>query len=300
MNNIKKIIKKAFLSKPKLIMTILARDEGDIIRNNIEFHLSHGVDFIIATDNASIDKTRDIFLKYQQKGKLFLIDEPGRDKSQAAWNNRMTKIAIEKYKADIIFHCDADEFWFPKRGSLKDELLNIPEDSLTVNVVNVLLEDKNGKEIFPRDTKYAMVNPIETENFKDDSKFKNLYFFRYPPKVIFKTDKGILEVTQGNHSFTDNGKGITTKVSSDINIYHFPLRGKEQFFNKVIETGKAVEKNNLLTKKMSWHIRRWYDAYKNGTLDQEYKKLKISKEDAKEMIKNGLIEVFDYNEFIKK
>ncbi len=65
------VIKK----NPKLVMTLLARDEGDIIRRNIEFHLSHGVDFIIATDNASSDNTRDILTEYKNKGKLYLIDE---------------------------------------------------------------------------------------------------------------------------------------------------------------------------------------------------------------------------------
>ena len=30
----------------RLIMTLLARDEAAIIRQNIEFHLAHGVDFV--------------------------------------------------------------------------------------------------------------------------------------------------------------------------------------------------------------------------------------------------------------
>ncbi|MFT6106748.1 MAG: glycosyltransferase involved in cell wall biosynthesis [Rickettsiales bacterium] len=58
----------------RLVMTLLARNEEDIIEECIKFHLSHGVDFIIATDNGSIDGTRDVFLKYQEKGVLHLID----------------------------------------------------------------------------------------------------------------------------------------------------------------------------------------------------------------------------------
>lgn len=295
---LKKLFSKS--KRCKLVMTILARDEGDIVRQNIEFHLNHGVDFIIATDNGSIDDTRKIFKEYEKKGKLFLIDEPGRDKSQAAWNNRMMRIAIEKYKADMIFHCDADEFWYPKSGNLKNELWRDSADMLTVNLVNVLLENKKGNEIFTEDAKYAMVKPIRSENFEEDSKKENLYFFQYPPKVMFKTSKGQIEVTQGNHTIVESNLNIVNKISSDINIFHLPLRGKNRFFNKVIETGKAVEKNNLLGKGSSWHIRRWFTAYRNGTLMNEYEKLMITKEKAEEFKKKRSIEDFNFKTFLEK
>jgi len=41
----------------QLIMTLLVRDEEDIIQENIEYHLARGIDFIIATDNLSVDST---------------------------------------------------------------------------------------------------------------------------------------------------------------------------------------------------------------------------------------------------
>ncbi len=50
----------------KLIMTLLVRDEADILEYNICHHLNQGVDFIIAIDNGSIDKTPDILRKYQK------------------------------------------------------------------------------------------------------------------------------------------------------------------------------------------------------------------------------------------
>lgn len=286
--------------KQKLIMTILARDEEDIIRNNIEYHLSHGVDFIIATDNASIDGTRKIFKDYEAQGKLFLIDEPGRDKSQAAWNNRMTKIAIEKYGADAVFHCDADEFWHSESGNLKNEIFKHNENVLVVDVFNVLLKYRNGKESFPEDTRYLVQKTIDLLTEDYELKNKNMYLFKYPPKVVLKTKEGVIEVTQGNHGVVDSGKDIKVKNLSDIKIYHFPLRGRDRFFNKVIETGKAVEKNSLLTKDMSFHIRKWYDAYKNKSLENEYKNLTVVSEEINDLKKEGIISDFDFNEFIKK
>ena len=37
----------------RLVMTLLVRDEEDIVRANVDFHLARGVDFVIATDNRS-------------------------------------------------------------------------------------------------------------------------------------------------------------------------------------------------------------------------------------------------------
>jgi len=286
--------------KPKLIMTLLARDEGDIIRHNIEFHLKNGVDFIIATDNASTDNTRDILIEYKNKKKLYLIDEPERTFSQAAWNNRMSQIAIDRHGADIIFHCDADEFWCPNNGDLKSEIGNSSANVLIVNLINVLLEYQNGNESFPQDAKYAVTNPIETADYEEDSKKDNFYFFKYPPKVMLKTDKGLLEVSHGNHHIVSPSVDIKYEISRNIEIYHFPIRGKAKFYHKVIKSGQAIEQNILGSKSQGFHIRRWYNSYKNGALDLEYEKLTISKMKGTELINKGMIEYFDFENFITR
>ncbi|HJM57083.1 MAG TPA: hypothetical protein QF446_07130 [Planctomycetota bacterium] len=42
----------------RLVMTLLVRNEEDILATNIEYHLARGVDFIIATDNLSDDRIK--------------------------------------------------------------------------------------------------------------------------------------------------------------------------------------------------------------------------------------------------
>lgn len=59
----------------KLIMTLLVRDEEDILAHNIEYHLGNGVDFVIATDNLSTDRTRDILEEFRRAGQLHYIYE---------------------------------------------------------------------------------------------------------------------------------------------------------------------------------------------------------------------------------
>ena len=286
-----------FLKKnTKLIMTLLVRDEEDIIEKNIRFHLNHGVDFIIATDNGSVDGTRDILKKYENKRILHLIDEKIQDYSQAEWVNRMGKLAYEKYHADIIFHSDADEFWFPKSRNLKNEILKKHNaDVLRVNLVNVLLEENQGLETFPGDSKWAVVNPYETQNCEEDTKNENLYLFRSPQKVIYRTENGYLDVLSGNHDVVAPGK-LTTHGSKDIIIYHYPVRSRKQFFRKAKNGGSAFELNKRLDKSIGFHTRRWFESYKNNRLEDEYRNLILKGENVINLEKENVIQKINFEE----
>lgn len=52
-------------SNPKLIMTLLVKDEADMLEENLLFHHSMGVDGFIVTDNNSTDRTPEIIRKYK-------------------------------------------------------------------------------------------------------------------------------------------------------------------------------------------------------------------------------------------
>ncbi|MEI8174732.1 MAG: glycosyltransferase family 2 protein [bacterium] len=300
-NTIIAIMNLIFKKEKKLVMTLLVRNEIDIVRKNIEFHLKKGVNFIIATDNGSTDGTRDVLLEYEKRGILKLIDEPEQNYSQYKWVNRMGEIAIKEYKADIIFHCDADEFWFPSTGNLKDEIINSKENVLIVNLINILLEDKNGLESFPKNSIYSVIKPIPSIDLMTDSQNENLYMFQYLPKVMFKTNKGLLKVNQGNHSIFETEiktKKVSQKKSEKIIIYHFPIRNKQQFLTKIINGGKSYEINNEFDDSIGFHWRRWYKNYKNGTIDSDYKKIILDNKTANQMITNGTISIFDINQIL--
>src|SRR5271169_3126311 len=110
----------------KLIMTLLVRDEEDIVAANIDFHLAHGVDFIIAMDNLSVDRTPQILRKYAERGLLHYILQTEDNYAQHRWVTEMARLALTKYDADWIINNDADEFWYPEQGDLKQILNAIP------------------------------------------------------------------------------------------------------------------------------------------------------------------------------
>lgn len=111
-------------------MTLKVRDEEDVLEANLRYHLVQGVDFFVVTDNGSTDRTPEILRRYQAAGHLHLIAKPEDDFRRAAkrWVTNMAELAATEFDADWVIHADADEFWWPLTGTLKDAFASIPED----------------------------------------------------------------------------------------------------------------------------------------------------------------------------
>jgi hypothetical protein len=112
----------------KLVMTLKVRDEEDVLEDNLRFHHALGVDFFIVTDNGSVDRTPEILARYAAAGLAHVI----RDETcelrvhEVHWGTAMARLAATQYGADWVFHGDADEFWWPVSGTLKQTLAQIP------------------------------------------------------------------------------------------------------------------------------------------------------------------------------
>lgn len=262
----------------KLIMTLLVRDEQDILEENIDYHLSQGVDFIIATDNLSADRTPDILKKYESKGVLHLIEETRDDYSQHEWVTRMARMAARDFGADWVINNDADEFWWPENDrDLKTYLSRVDDNvqSVTVRRQNFPMLSANGTEDLPFFERLIV----------RDTASENALGRPLPPKVCHRAHPNI-DVAQGNHAVSLDGKSTSAHPGEAI-IFHFPVRSYAQFENKIRLGGAAYARNTILNKAIGNAWRHLYDEYKAGRLQDFYREMIPTQESLSVRIASG-------------
>jgi hypothetical protein len=217
----------------KLALTLLVRDEIDIVEAHLAFHLSAGVDIVIATDHRSADGTSEVLDRYAQRGYVHMIRREDDAIQQGAWVTQMARLAATEHGADWVINSDADEFWWPREGSLKDVLAAVPEDYGIVYGVSRVFVPRPGDEWFAErmTTRLALPAPINDTATP----------YRHVAKVVHRADARAI-VRQGNHRVT--GLGYADLRSwSPLEALHFPLRSPQQSSGKHEKTWTAWQVN---------------------------------------------------------
>ena len=258
-----------------LIMTLLVRDEEDIIGENIAFHHAAGVDHFIVTDNLSSDSTPDILASFVRRGLVTLLHEPSDTYDQARWVTRMARMACTEFGAGWVINSDADEFWVAENGDLKAFFRGLPED---VNVVAASRHDfaycweEDGR-------------PWHEAMIYRKRRSLNHIGLPLPPKVAHRAHPEV-EVAQGNHEVA--GIGPQKVVSEGIMILHFPVRSRRQFERKIANGGAAYERNTSVPKTMGRGWRRLYQRLrKEGSLQGYLEEYGLTREQIREGLRTG-------------
>ena len=263
----------------KLMLTLLCRDEEDILNEMIRFHLDQGVDLIVATDNGSEDNSHLILERYARSGRLVLIDEPEHNHDQAIWVSRMAQLAAEK-GADWIIHSDADEFWWPEHDDLKTTLARSPlsVEAWEVNRTNFLP---------PAEKSNRRHKPFHQRQVIRERSSINSMGQPLPPKICHRAESNLF-VADGNHAVMRNGKPITAHRHEGLEILHFPVRSYVQLKRKISQGVKALENNERINKNVG---NTWRNLYKEklltGKLKEYYFNLRPSQNDIQKQLKAG-------------
>ena len=248
---------------PKIVMTLLVRDEEDIIESNLRFHYAQGVEFFIVMDHQSRDRTPEIVKEFCHQGIAELIHQPDPGYRQADWVTWMARHAASEHGADWVINNDADEFWWPLDGTLSSSLAGVPARYGAVYVprFNFHPVRKTKFEILRARAKAIFLRAPRSSKDMDsgsgaqDGSRSGVPFFEtmtvcdvnsvnslglpLPGKTCHRAHPGV-EVAMGNHTvvFPDASEVWEAPL---IEILHFPVRSAAQFCNKIAVGGAALQ-----------------------------------------------------------
>lgn len=280
----------------KLVMTLKVRDEADVVGHNLRFHRAMGVDHFIALDNASVDGTSEILARWQAAGLATVLRDDSDDLRSlgAGWFTQMARMAATEHGADWVFNNDADEFWWPLEGTLKDVLATIPE--------------RYGAVVCPR-TEFAP-RPDGPGSFADRLTLRER-LSTLQSKVIHRGDPGVVVLHRGAHdvavapdgdtwsALRPPGRAVHRSVraaaegdgagrdalvwapSWPVRILHFPIRSFEQFR---LRTEISMRSGGF---REGGRFKRLRKAYEEGGLEEIYAEQVLNDEDAHTAIESG-------------
>lgn len=219
----------------RIAMTLLVRDEADVVETWLRYHLARGIDVVIATDHASIDGTSDVLHEHARDGRVVVTREPAGPVRQSEWMTRMSRVAATEHGADWVIPSDADEFWWPRLGSFADVLESVPN---RFGVVRGLMRPF---VLVPGDGFFGERLVVRTRPTADLSSQYHAQI-----KVVHR---GVPDATveTGNHDAVGHGLRVL-RDWFPFEVLHFPLRSIEQLEDKFARrpttgqhTARAVE-----------------------------------------------------------
>ncbi|MBC7594091.1 MAG: glycosyltransferase family 2 protein [Kineosporiaceae bacterium] len=245
-------------------MTLMVRDEADVIASQIEHHIAQGIDLFIVTDNGSVDGTTEILQGYETTGILVLHHDPVHQKQQGETVTKMAREAYSKCGADWVLNADADEFWVASNGSLTvREALSGTSKSLVCFPVPVV--DMIGDPALVG----SGLGRLVYRDLRSVSKLRDIGLHAHATPDTPHIGSPDVVVAQGNHFVNLTSTGAPPSHLA-LEVLHFPWRSWEQFRRKVDNAGRAYENQTGLTPSPNHHGMRDYRRLRAGTLLAHY------------------------------
>ncbi len=281
------------MANDKIVLLTLPSDQGDILKDYIQWHLDLGVDLIIAQDCGSSDNTHEILDLFSNQGYLQWSLLPDRNLLRYKPTDSLARIAIDQYGADWIIMTDVDEFLCPKGGNLRPILQRAAEDGITA--ISVPCFNMTGRAVEPgksaTETLTLRVDrPIMgTQDQRLSGDIAAPYIFmECPPKTIVRAS-AFVEYGPGFHYVLTN-QGRTEQLP-DLYLLHYQIRGFDKFETKISNAAVFFEENNHLETWWGWHWRRWIRLNREDRLREDYDSQFVPEERARELIREGICTV---------
>jgi hypothetical protein len=281
------------MSAEKIILTACVYDQGDILHDFIEWNLHLGIDLVLVQDLGSTDGSRALLDRLARQGRVAWFSLSERDMTIYNPGNALAELARDKYQADWIILCDADEFLCPidadLRTILRDaeskefSMLSVPCFNMTGPTI------KHGQSAVQALTLRIDKPTRETGEQQLSGELPVPYIFiQHPPHTIVRAS-AYQEYGTGAHSV--KGSWGQNGDIGRLRFLHYCIRGYDKFETKVRNTANWLNDNKHLQPNWGWHWRRWIRLNEAGELREEYESQFVSPVHAEELISDGICTV---------
>jgi glycosyltransferase involved in cell wall biosynthesis len=250
---------------------LVARNEADIIRTNVLYHLSLGLDRLLVVDNGSSDGTDRVLRELGKDPRVRWT----RDEGLFYHGQIATELAREAYRegADWVVPIDADEFWCAPGGNFRGVLEESEAGALRARLLN-FFQRREQSESAPDALLYMtrrIREPVVTE--RGNRKLaRELVESHKISKLEIELKKWVsrptadIEIVFGNHKV--EGVAGLKRESHEIVCLHAPIRSRTRLDGKA-EVGERSEETGS-DPNQGWHVKRWRRLRDEGRLEQEW------------------------------
>ena len=281
----------------RVVMTLKVRDEADIIEANLRFHRALGVDFFIVIDNGSVDGTSEVLERYAAAGLAHVITDETSElrANEVRWIGEMGRLAATEYGADWVFHNDADEFWWPLAGTIKDAFASVPPqygavvapraefvarpdgpgsfaDRLVVREARSSLQPKTAHRGDPNVVGLSNTHEVAATATATGDLW---YALRPPGRVVHR---GVRRIGPGEG---EEDIRLVWAPMWPLRIFHFPLRSFDQFRKR---TEIFIRHGGF---RDAGRFRRLREHYEQGRLEEVYAGLVWDDAAVEEAVRQG-------------
>lgn len=253
-------------------------DEVELLPRCLEHLYRIGVDAVLARDGGSTDGSLELLLSLQ--GERLRVERIGEDEiGDHVLCSRREAEAVRSLEADWVVFLDADEFWLPATGSLRDgpQWHDEAVDMIQVQRYNVALARSGplapalmAPQGYAETALFARAVPHFRKHLQEQPLTP---WITGVPVAKFAARPGCLaSVDVGWHGAQGrDGKPIRRQPSADIVVAHLPFTTESRFRRKVDNIRRMLSSHpECFPPDSAWHWRRWAALPSASAVEHEF------------------------------